>query len=106
MTTRVYVTGRVEIESDGKLITEQQFPSRQGRMLFAYMICHRQHPVTREELADILWPNALPAAWEAALHALVSKLRRLLNGQDDAGSLSLTNSSGTYVLHIGGDVWI
>lgn len=106
MAARVYVVGRVEIEHGGALLREQQFPGRQGRLLFAYLVCHRQRPVTREELAEALWPRALPEAWEAALHALVSKLRALLRQVDTPGTISLTSAFGTYVLRFGDDVWI
>jgi DNA-binding SARP family transcriptional activator len=106
MLTRVYVTGRVQIESGGKLIDEQQFPGRQGRLLFTYLVCHRQRPVTREELAEVLWPDSLPGAWEAALHALISKLRGLPKSVGETNAIGLTSSFGTYAVHLGGDVWI
>lgn len=106
MPARVYVVGRVEIEHGGGLLGEQQFPGRQGRLLFAYLVCHRQRPVTREELAEALWPDGLPGAWEAALHALISKLRGLLKGVDEPDSISLTSAFGTYLLRTGNDVWI
>src|SRR5262245_5854468 len=70
------------------------------------MVCHRQQPVSREELAEALWPGSLPGAWETALHALVSKLRGLLRAVDEAGSFALTSNYGTYTLHLASDVWI
>jgi DNA-binding SARP family transcriptional activator len=106
MPTRVYVTGRVEIEGGRKLTDEKQLPGRQGRLLFAYLVCHRQRPVTRDELAEVLWQDSLPGAWEAALHALISKLRGLLRGVGEPDMLSLTSAFGTYLLRIGSDVWI
>jgi SARP family transcriptional regulator, regulator of embCAB operon len=106
MVTRVFVLGRVEIESEGGLITEPRFPGRQGRKLFAYLACNRQQPVTPEELAEALWRDALPPAWGSALHALISKLRKLLDQVGGGGALSLTAEHGNYLLRIGGDVWI
>jgi SARP family transcriptional regulator, regulator of embCAB operon len=106
MPARVYVTGRVEIECDGRLVRQQQFPGRQGRLLFAYLICHRQRPMTREELAEALWPGELPDAWEGALHALISKLRTLLKGLGEPNVITLTSAFGTYLLGIEGEVWI
>ena len=106
MAVRVYVAGRIRIETAGRLIDEPRFPARQGRALFAYLVCHRQRPVTRTELADILWPGALPAAWETALNALVSKLRAVLKRIEPASRLTLTSAFGAYLLHVGDDVWI
>lgn len=106
MAIRVYVTGRVEIERDGELIGQQQFPGRQGRLLFAYLICYRQRPHTRDELASVLWGDTPPEAWESALNALVSKIRGLLKQLGGRDMPSLTNAFGAYVLHLGNDVWI
>ena len=106
MVTRVFVLGRVEIESDDGLITESRFPGRQGRRLFAYLACNRQHPLTPEELAEALWRDTLPAAWGSALHALISKLRKLLDEVGDGKTLSLAGEHGNYLLRIGRDIWI
>lgn len=105
MPVRVYVTGRVRIESAGTLVDEPHFPARQGRTLFAYLICHRQRPVTRAELADILWPGTLPDAWEIALNSLISKLRTLLKRVGPPSTLSIGSAYGTCVLHAD-EVWI
>src|SRR5215211_3202605 len=106
MVTRVFVLGRVEIESEGGLITEPRFPGRQGRRLFAYLLCHRQQPVTPEELAEALWRDTPPPAWGSALHALISKLRRLLDQVGDGDTLDLTGGGGNYLLRVGQGIWI
>lgn len=106
MVTRVFVLGRVEIESEGGLITEPRFPGRQGRRLFAYLVCSRQQPVTPEELAEALWHETLPPAWGSALHALISKLRKLLDQVGDGDALDLTGGHGNYLLRVGRGVWI
>lgn len=106
MSVRLYVTGRIRIEHGGRLIDERRLPARQGRVLFAYLVCHRQRPVTRTELAEILWPGALPAAWEAALNALISKLRALFKGIKPSSQTAVSSAFGAYLLHIGDDTWI
>lgn len=106
MPTRVYVTGRIHIESPEKTLDEQQMPGRQGRLLFAYLICHRQRPITRTELADALWPEALPPAWETALNALVSKLRARLKQLGPSSQLMLIAAFKGYLLRVGDDTWI
>jgi len=40
-------------------------------------------PISLDELADVVWDGAPPAAWQTALRALVSKLRAVL---DEAGA--------------------
>ena len=57
-------------------------------------------------MADALWGDALPSAWEAALHALISKLRSLIKRVGEPSVISLTNAFGSYVLHVDNSVWI
>src|SRR5581483_8898035 len=52
-------------------------PGRQGRLLVIYLVLHRLRTIRRDELIDALWPDEPPAAADAALSALLSKLRRL-----------------------------
>ena len=75
--TRVQLCGRFVARVAGRRI-EQELPGRQGRLLFAYLAANRDRVASRDELADALWPRGLPSTPEAALSALLSKLRRLL----------------------------
>jgi DNA-binding SARP family transcriptional activator len=74
---RIQLCGALAVEIAGRRI-EAELPGRQGRLLFTYLVVHRLRPVRRDELIDALWPDHPPAAAEAALRALLSKLRRLL----------------------------
>jgi DNA-binding SARP family transcriptional activator len=77
---RVQLCGRFAIELDGERI-EARLPSRQGRLLFAYLTLNRERAVTRDELIDALWPYAPPAAPPTALTVIVSKLRAAVGAQ-------------------------
>ena len=79
MSIRIYLTGRVALEVDGKVVIgERQLRGKQGRLLFAYLVSERHRPVSREELATVIWPDQLSTAWEGALSSLTSKLGTLL----------------------------
>jgi len=56
----------------------RSLPGRQGRLVFAYLVCHRGRAVPRDELIGVLWPGAPPRSPEDVLSALLSKLRRVL----------------------------
>jgi DNA-binding SARP family transcriptional activator len=75
--TRIQLCGRFVARVAGRRI-DQELPGRQGRLLFAYLAVNRDRVVSRDELAEALWPRELPSAPEPALSALLSKLRRLL----------------------------
>ena len=55
-----------------------EVPGRQGRLLLAYLALNRERACPRGELIDVLWADQPPAAADAALSALLSKLRRAL----------------------------
>ncbi len=106
MPLRIYLTGRVCIESGTLLLDERRFASRQCRLAFAYLVCERDHPVPRDALADVIWPAALPPAWEAAVSALVSRMRRVFRDLGPPDSCSVSSSSACYEVHLPDDAWI
>ena len=72
--TRIQLCGLLVVELQGQRI-ERSLPSRQGRLLFAYLTLNRNRAVGRDELIEALWPDAMPASAPAALTVLLSKLR-------------------------------
>jgi pentatricopeptide repeat protein len=77
---RIQLCGRFVLELDGRRI-DAQLPSRQGRVLFAFVALNRDRAVSRDELLEALWPFAAPSAAPSALTVLVSKLRAALSAQ-------------------------
>ena len=71
---------------------------RQGRLVLAYLVCERSRAVSREELADLLWPDELPQSWSSSLSVVLSRLRRLLTEAGLDGSTALLGSTGSYRL--------
>ena len=86
--TRIQLCGRFVLDLDGHRI-ESRLPSRQGRLLFAYLALNRDRAATREELVDALWPYATPADAPSALTVLVSKLRAGLGAELLSGRAEL-----------------
>jgi DNA-binding SARP family transcriptional activator len=75
LASRIYVTGQVAIECDGRTVNERDLPGRQGRLALVYLVVKRGLPITREDLVAALWPDEAPAELDTALSALLSKLR-------------------------------
>ncbi len=108
MGLRIYVTGRVAIEVDGRVVVdERQFRGKQGRLLFVYLVSERSRSVAKEELASVLWPEEQSEAWEAALSALTSRLAALLASDElvDQG-VSFSRQFGQYQLKLPADAWV
>lgn len=102
--TRIYLTGRVTIESPNGRVEQGAFPGRQGRLAFVHLVL-RDTPVPRSELADLLWAGQPPSSADAALSAVVSRLRGLLR---DAGLPrdTLSAALGCYELRLPPGTWV
>ena len=87
MAPRIYLTGTVFIENDGTLIAERRLPGRQGRLALVYLVLKRATSVTRDDLIDVLWRDDPPSEIDAALSAILSKLRATFKsaGMPEAG---------------------
>lgn len=72
--TYVQLCGRLVVELEGSRV-EQRLPSRQGRVLFAYLVLQRPRAVGRDELIEAVWAGATPRHHAAAVTVLLSKLR-------------------------------
>lgn len=101
---RIYLLGRVTIETDQQIVETPSFPGRQGVLAFAYLAARRRG-VERDELAEVLWSDSLPDAWDAGLHALISKLRSLL-ASVGLGRSALETLHGCYELRLPEGTWI
>jgi SARP family transcriptional regulator, regulator of embCAB operon len=73
---RIQICGPLAVECDGQRL-DGRLPGRQGRLLFTYLVVNRHRYVPRDELAEALWREPDPAAVDARLNPLLSKLRRV-----------------------------
>jgi peptide/nickel transport system substrate-binding protein len=103
---KISLAGRVSISADGVLVDEERLPGRQGRLVFAYLVSERGRPVTRDELAEVLWGETPPARWEKALAVIASKLRALLGDCGVDGAKALTSAFGCYRLELPEGSWV
>jgi DNA-binding SARP family transcriptional activator len=104
MTIRTYLTGQIAIEDDsGVVLSEPDLRGRQARLVFSYLVLERRRAVSRMELVSLLWPDGTPAAWEAGLSAVVSRLRRAIA---EIPSARLDASAARYQLQLAGEVWV
>lgn len=102
---RIYLTSEVRVEHGDVLIGERDLPGRQGRVLLAMLVAERTRPVSRDELAEELWGEEPPAAWDKAVTVLISKLRAALR-RTGLGEDAVAASFGCYRLRLPGDVWV
>ena len=103
---RVYLAGEIQVESDHGLVREADLPARQGRLAFGHLVDRRAHPVSREDLADVLWEGNPPATWAVSLSAIISKLRVALEAAGLPRDEVVVMAFGCYQLRLPKDTWI
>ncbi len=97
--TRIQLCGRIAIEIAGRRLDEK-LPGRQGTLLFAFLAANRFRPVTRAELAAVLWPDEPPPRTaETTLAGVISRLRHTLGA-------SVVQAGSEPRLTLPADAWI
>ncbi len=103
---RIYLTGEVQAERDGRLLRESKLGGPQGRFVLAYLVSERKRAVTQAELAEALWPESLPPSWTVALSAIISRLRSRLATLGLVRSHIIGNAFGCYQFSAPADTWV
>lgn len=92
---RVQLCGRFAVELGGQRI-DGRLPGGLGRLLLAYLILHRDRPVPRGELEEVLW-DEVPAG--DPLSPLLSRLRKALGAEriEGRGELRFVERGDVFV---------
>jgi YVTN family beta-propeller protein len=72
------ILGPLEVAHEGG---ELPLGGRQQRALLALLLLHANEVVAVDEIVDALWPETPPPSATKSVHALVSRLRGLLEGE-------------------------
>jgi DNA-binding SARP family transcriptional activator len=72
----VYCLGSFQIYQDDQPIVD--WPNGVSKSVFKYLITHREHPIAKEVLMDIFWPDANPNAARNNLNVAIYGLRKSL----------------------------
>ena len=96
---RIFLSGRVAVEAEGVTLDTAGL-GRLGRIALAYLVCERHRPVTRDELADVLWGDDLPRSWETSLRGTALRLRGLLGAAGLVPAEALTSAYGCWQLQL------
>ena len=99
MAVRIALAGRVEVEVDGAPVAGAGLGPL-GRLTLALLVLERRRPVTRDELADVLWDGEPPRSWETSVRVAVSKVRAALAAAGLPAAEVVTTEDGSYQFHL------
>ncbi|MGI8806483.1 MAG: tetratricopeptide repeat protein [Acidimicrobiales bacterium] len=95
----ISLSGRVAVEAEGVALDVAGL-GRLGRIALAYLVSERHRPVTRAELAEVLWGDDLPRSWETSLRGVALRLRGLLGAAGLVPAEALTSAYGCWQLQL------
>ena len=103
----ITLVGDVTIRAKTAVSAERhELTGAHARLLFAMLVWAGDRGVTREALADALWPDRLPSTWPAALRGVVSRVRGFVAKASPPGGDVLIAHAGRYVLRLPADARI
>ncbi|MCW2992517.1 MAG: hypothetical protein JWQ18_12, partial [Conexibacter sp.] len=95
--TRIRLCGSLAVEIAGERV-DGRLRGTQGRLLLAYLVLHRDRPVSRDELEEALWEDRRPASRDALAPPL-SRLRHVVGADRLIGRNELR-------LDLGAGAWV
>jgi DNA-binding SARP family transcriptional activator len=93
---RVNLFGSLHVASARRALEVRDFPGQKPKQLLEVLLCHRGHTVSKDRLAELLWPTALPRNHVATLQTYISVLRRTLEPGAAAGRSVVVTERGGY----------
>ncbi len=105
---RLRLLGPAEITVDGRLLTAQHWSGRRARSLLLLLAGTPGHRLHREQIIDLLWPDADLGGGANALYKALHALRRTLEPGLRTGreSTCVTVSGDTIALGEAIDLWL
>jgi SARP family transcriptional regulator, regulator of embCAB operon len=102
---RLYLTGRLTLETPAGTLPAEDLPGRQGLRVLTYLALATGRPVPRDELAAAVWSADPPPARDNALSALLSKIRAKLAALG-LPAATLGSAAGCHELRLPAGSWL
>lgn len=102
---RIYLTGRLAIETREGLIVDMTRSSDVTRVGLAVLVLERHRPVALDEMADAIWEDQRPKDWQGRIDKGLEWLEENLDGMG-IGEMRLERGNDPVRLILPSDVWV
>ncbi len=105
---RIHTLGNFRVWRGRQEITPAEWRREKARRLFQILITYRRRLLDRDQIAEILWPEADPESAQRNFKVTMSTLCRLLEPRRKAGTSSayILRDGTLYGLRPGADIWL
>jgi DNA-binding SARP family transcriptional activator len=101
---RIYLLGPTHLENDA--LTLPQIATQKATSLFAYLVTHPAKDLSREFLADLLWPDRPAAKARHSLHTALWQIRHIFKKVDLNPDKFMETSNTKIVWYANEEVWL
>lgn len=100
----VQLTGELRVEADDRVLDASRLGGERARLVFALLVLERGRPLTRDQLADVVWEERLPPTWRPALRNVLTRVRAFVR-EAGLGVELVSDAPGCYRLRcLAGDL--
>jgi DNA-binding SARP family transcriptional activator/pimeloyl-ACP methyl ester carboxylesterase len=71
----IQLSGELRVEVDDRVLDASRLGGERARLVFALLVLERGRPLTRDQLADVVWEERLPPTWRPALRNVLTRVR-------------------------------
>jgi len=96
---RVTLTGRVALHGDDGVIGGSGLGAP-AQLACAYLVLERRRPVSRDELAELLWTDDLPQSWKQLVRGVIAQIRVALREAGVSPTEALTTAFSCYQIQL------
>lgn len=83
----------------------EDWASRKGKLVFKYLVTHRERPIPKEVLMDLFWPDSSPDAARNNLNVAIYGLRQSLH-QNSPDESHILYQDDCYLINPDLDIWV
>ncbi len=95
--------GRFRVYQRDRLV--EDWASRKGKLVFKYLVTHRERPISKEVLMDLFWPDSSPDAARNNLNVAIYGLRQSLR-QNSPSESHILYQDDCYLINPDLDIWV